>query len=365
MQINLLELKNFRNYESLSMTFEPGINVIYGENAQGKTNILESIYMCSTGKSHKGSKEKEIIRYDESESYVKAEFKSELGNRRVDIHLKKNKEKGLALNKVPLRKLSELYGKIFVVIFSTEDLDIIKRGPSDRRRFMDMELCQIDPIYVENLINYSKILIQRKELLKKLDEPEIEKDSLRETLDIWDLQLVNYGTQIIKRRRKFLEELNQIIFDIHYEITSGREKLKLVYEPSVDEESFYEELLKNRERDSYLKQTGVGPHRDDFAFYNGPVNMKTYGSNGQQRTCALTLKLSEIKLIENRKKEKPVLLLDDVLSELDRNRQRMLIKTLKDTQVIITCAGIDEFVEEELKDSKRFYIKNAALVQSE
>ena len=363
MQIKLLELENFRNYESLKIEFDDGINIIYGENAQGKTNILESIYMCSTGKSHKGSKEKEIIKRDASESHVKAEFSGYLGSRRVDIHLKKNKEKGIAVNKIPIRKISELYGKIFVVIFSTEDLDIIKRGPSDRRRFIDMELCQIDPIYVENLITYNRILVQRRELFKKREEPGVELRALSETLDIWDLQLVNYGTEIIKRRRRFIEEINNIIFDIHYEITSGQEKLKLVYEPSVNEESFYEELLKNRERDSYLKQTSTGPHRDDFSFYNGNEDMKVYGSNGQQRTCALTLKLSEIKLIESIKKEKPVLLLDDVLSELDRSRQKMLLKTLKETQTIITCTGVDEFIETELGNIKKFYIKNASLMQ--
>lgn len=363
MQITHLELENFRNYESLSLDFDKGVNIIYGENAQGKTNILESIYMCSCGKSHKGSKEKEIIRYDCSEAHIKGEFEAELGSRRIDIHLKKNKEKGMALNRVPLRRISDLYGKVFVVIFSTEDLDIIKRGPSDRRDFIDMELCQIDPIYVENLIVYTKILKQRHELFKSLENNNGDVSSLTETLDIWDLQLVNYGTEIIRRRREFIEELNKVIFDIHYEITSGKEKLKLVYDPCVDEDSFYEELLRNRQRDSILKQTSVGPHRDDFSFYNGNINMKTYGSNGQQRTCALSLKLSELKLIENRKKEKPILLLDDVLSELDRSRQTMLIKTLNDTQVIITCTGVDEFVEKEFKDSKKFYIKNAALVQ--
>lgn len=363
MQIGLLELNNFRNYESLSIEFKDGINIIYGENGQGKTNILESIYMCSTGKSHKGSKERDIIKTDASEAHVKAVFHGELFDRRVDIHLKKNKEKGIALNRVPLKRLSELYGNIFVVMFSTEDLDIIKRGPSARRRFMDIELCQIDPLYVEDLINYNRIINQRRELFKRFDEERGASAELKETLDIWDLQLVNYGSKIIKRRREFIDELNEIIFDIHYEITSGKEKISLVYEPSVNEDDFYEELLKCRERDSYLKQTGVGPHRDDFSFYNDHVDMKVFGSNGQQRTCALTLKLSEIKMIEDRKKEKPVLLLDDVLSELDRNRQRELIRTLNNTQTIITCTGIDEFVEQELKDAARFYIRNGLLVK--
>lgn len=288
---------------------------------------------------------------------------SNLGNCRIDIHLKKNRGKGLAINRIPIRKISELYGNIFVVIFSTEDLDIIKRGPSDRRRFIDMELCQIDPIYVENLINYNKILVQRRELFKKIAENNYNDPSLNETLDVWDIQLVRYGTEIIKRRREFIEELNDIIFDIHYRITSGNEKLKLVYEPSSTEETFYEDLIKNRDRDMILKQTGAGPHRDDMAFHNGNINMKTYGSNGQQRTCALSLKLAEIKLIENIKKESPVLLLDDVLSELDRSRQRMLLKTLSSSQTIITCTGVDEFVEKELLNSKKFYIKNASVIQ--
>lgn len=363
MQISLLELNNFRNYDSLSINFDPEINIIYGENAQGKTNILESIYMCCCGKSHKGSKEREIIKQGFDESHVKGEFLSEHGIRRIDIHLKKNKGKGIAYNKVPIKKISELYGRIFIVIFSSEDLDIIKRGPADRRRFIDMELCQIDPVYVDNLIKYNKILGQRRELFKNIGT-EQEYPALRETLDIWDLQLVKYGSEIIRRRRDFIEELNSIIFDIHYEITQGNEKLKLIYEPSADEDVFYEELLKNRERDIYLKQTGTGPHRDDFSFYNGDMNMKTYGSNGQQRTCALTLKLAEIKLIENLKNEKPVLLLDDVLSELDRSRQKMLLSTLKGTQTIITCTGIDEFVEKELKGAKKFHIKNASVIQT-
>ncbi|MGI6072897.1 MAG: DNA replication/repair protein RecF [Lachnospiraceae bacterium] len=361
MQIGLLELNNFRNYESLSIEFSDGINIIYGENGQGKTNILESIYMCSTGKSHKGSKERELIRHNQEEAHIKAEFKGELGSRRIDIHLKKNKEKGIALNKIPLRKLSELYGQIPMVIFSSEDLDIIKRGPSDRRRFIDIELCQIDNIYIENLISYNRLLVHRRELFKSLEEQD-DKESLLETLDVLNLQLVNYGTEIIKRRKVFIEELNNVIRDVHYEITSGTEEIKLIYEPSVGEEDFYEELLRNKERDSILKQTSVGPHRDDLIFLSNDINMKTFGSNGQQRTCALSLKLSEIKLIKEKKRERPILLLDDVLSELDRSRQKMLLKSLNNSQTIITCTGIEEFINEEAKTAERFFIKDAVVV---
>lgn len=362
MQVERLELQNFRNYRTLSIDFSEGVNIIYGENGQGKTNILESIYMCSTGKSHKGSKEKEIINHDCDEAHIKADFKGSAGNRRIDVHLRKNKEKGIAFNRVPIKKIRELYGKIFVVVFSTEDLDIIKRGPSDRRRFIDIELCQMDQVYVENLISYNQILKERRELFKKLDEPGKDLGMLKETLDIWDLQLVNYGNKIIKRRREFINEMNEVIKEIHGNITSGKENLKLVYEPSVKEDDFYEELLRSRERDSILKQTGVGPHRDDFSFFCDGTDMKIYGSNGQQRTCALSLKLSEIKMIETRKHEKPVLLLDDVLSELDRNRQKMLVKSLAGLQTIITCTGIDEFVEKEIQNATKFHIKNGEIV---
>ena len=208
---------------------------------------------------------------------------------------------------------------------------------------------------------YSKILNQRHELLKKIDEDRSRTQELLETLDIWDLQLAQYGTRIIERRTSFLEEMNDIIFDIHYQITEGKEKLKLVYEPNVTAEAFYESLLKNRDRDRIYKNTSVGPHRDDFSFFEDTKNLKLFGSQGQQRTCVLSLKMAEIKMIEKIKKEKPILLLDDVLSELDRNRQQMLLKSIGETQTIITCTGVDEFVENEIGSAKKFYIKDAAI----
>ena len=363
MRINTLELKNYRNYESLSISFDPGVNIIYGENAQGKTNILESIYMCGLGKSHRRSKEHEIIRLGCNEAHIKGEFSEDGLTERIDIHLKKSGGKGIAVNRIPIKRISELYGRVSVVIFSPEDLELIKRGPSHRRNFINQELCQIDPIYVEDLINYSKILKQRHELLKKLDSAADKKDELLETLDIWDLQLVQFGAKIISRRRKFIEEINDCIFDIHYDLTEGREKLKLIYDPSVTEEEFYEELLRNRERDKIYKNTSVGPHRDDLIFYEQEKDLKIFGSQGQQRTCVLSLKLAEIKMIEEAKREKPILLLDDVLSELDRNRQEKLLKGMGDTQTIITCTGMDEFIENEIGTAKKFYIKEATVTE--
>jgi len=359
MQITHLELLNYRNIESLSAEFSPGCNIIYGENGQGKTNILESIYMCGFGKSHKNSKEREIIRNGCEESHIKAEFTSEISSHRVDIHLRKNKPKGMALDRIPIRRFGELYGNILVVMFSSEDLDIVRRSPSDRRRFLDMQLCQLDPIYLDNLLRYNRILEQRRELFKMAEE----KDSheLNDTLDILDLQLCSYGTKIMERRRQFLEELNEIIFEIHYDLSGGREKLRIEYEPSVGEEDFYETLLKNRERDRIYRQTHAGPHRDDLSFYDQDKDLKIYGSSGQQRSCAISLKLSEIHVIEQLKKEKPVLLLDDVMSELDRNRQLQLIRSLHDVQTIITCTGMDELIEEQLGDVRKIHVKDGSI----
>ena len=361
MQIRSLELKDFRNYKRLDTVFSPGCNIIYGENGQGKTNILESIYMCAFGKSHKNSKEKDIIKSGCEEAHIKAEFYSEISSHRVDIHLRKNRAKGMALDRIPIQKFGDLYGRILVVMFSSEDLDIVKRSPSDRRRFIDLELCQIDPVYLSNLVSYNRLLNQRRELFKQMEENNDEHD-FSSTLDLWDMQLADYGVMIMKRRRKFIDQLNSIIFDIHYDITGGKEKLKIVYDPSSDEDNLYETLLRNRERDRIYKQTHAGPHRDDLGFYDGNTDIKIYGSSGQQRSCALSLKLSEINIIESLKGEKPVLLLDDVLSELDRSRQTRLIESLAGLQSVITCTGMDEFIEEKLGKVTKLHIKNGEIV---
>ena len=361
MQITSLDLQNYRNIGSLSAEFIPGCNIIYGENGQGKTNILESIYMCGYGRSHKNSKEREIIRKGSEESHIKAQFLTSLTSQRVDIHLRKNKAKGIALNQVPLKKYGELYGNILIVMFSSEDLDIVKRSPSDRRRFIDMQLCQLDPIYMDNLVNYNKLLEQRRELFRRAEEGS-DVHNFNDTLDIWDLSLCKYGTAIIRRRREFIEELNKSVFDIHYDLSGGKEKLKIVYDPSSDEEMLYQNLLKNRERDRIYKQTHTGPHRDDLQFYDDKTDLRTYGSSGQQRSCALSLKLAEISIINKQKRENPVLLLDDVMSELDRNRQKQLIKSLTDIQTIITCTGMDEFIEEMMGDIRKIQIKEGQIV---
>jgi len=357
MIVKRLELSNYRNYEELSLELDESTNILYGDNAQGKTNILESIYLCSTSKSHRGNKDKEIIKYENDEAHIKMIIEKNNKEYRIDMHLKKNKAKGIAINGIPVKKASDIFGIVNVVFFSPEDLSIIKNGPSERRRFIDLELCQLDKIYVYNLTNYSKILMQRNKLLKD----SYFKDDIKDTIDIWDMQLVEYGNKIIKRRRDFIEQINEIIKPIHSNLTNNKEDIFIEYMPSVDENSFYEELIRNRDKDLKTKTTNIGPHRDDMIFYNGKENIRIFGSQGQKRTAALSLKLAEIELVKRIIKDTPVLLLDDVLSELDSNRQNHLLNGLENIQTIITCTGLDDFIENRFKINKVLRVKEGTV----
>ena len=308
MIIKSIQLSNFRNYEKLDISFDSETNIIYGDNAQGKTNILEAAYLSGTTKSHKGSKDKEMIRFGEDEAHIRTIVEKNDKEYRIDMHLRKNGAKGVAINKMPIKKASELFGILNIVFFSPEDLNIIKNGPAERRRFIDLELCQLDKIYLSNLSKYNKTLVQRNRLLKDIAY----RPDLIDTLQVWDMQLLEYGRHVIKKRREFVNELNEIIQDIHSNISGGREKLILKYEPSIDDIFFEDELLKARSRDLKLCQTTVGPHRDDMLFSVDGVDIRKYGSQGQQRTSALSLKLSEISLVKKNINSTPVLLLDDV-----------------------------------------------------
>lgn len=346
MYIESIELKNYRNYDSLSLQFDKGTNIFYGDNAQGKTNILEAVYLCGTTKSHRGSKDREMIQFDADEAHIRMFVKKEGISRRIDMHLKKNKTKGIAVDGIPIRKAGELFGILNLVFFSPEDLNIIKNGPGERRRFMDLELCQLNKLYLSDLSSYNHVLNQRNKLLKDLSfQP-----SLLNTLDVWDEQLARYGASIIQGRKKFIEEMNGIITEIHRNITGGKEEIRLLYEPSVSEENFLSVLLRNREKDCRFKLTSEGPHRDDLCVKINGMDIRKYGSQGQQRTAALSLKLSEIYMVKKRIKDMPVLLLDDVLSELDSNRQNYLLNSIRQVQTMITCTGLDDFID------KRFHI---------
>lgn len=352
MFIEKIELMNFRNYDTLSLEFDHGTNILYGDNAQGKTNILESVYLCGTTKSHKGSKDKEIIRFNQEESHIRMFVNKDNNTYRIDMHLKKNKSKGIAINGVPIKKASELFGIVNLVFFSPEDLNIIKNGPSERRRFLDLELSQLNKLYLMQLLNYNRVLNQRNKLLKDIAFS----PSLSDTIQVWDEQLLSYGTIIIEERKNFIAELNSIIVDIHKNLTGDKEDIKLLYEPNTTAEDFSFQLEKNRERDLRMRLSSVGPHRDDFCILINGIDIRKYGSQGQQRTAALSLKLSEIYLVKKSIKDTPVLLLDDVLSELDSSRQNYLLKSINDIQTLITCTGLDEFVDNQFKINKVFRV---------
>lgn len=354
MIIKSIELADYRNYDSLIMEFCEGTNILYGDNAQGKTNILEAIYVASTTKSHKSSKDKDIVNFDKEEAHIRTYIEKEGVNTRIDMHLRKSKSKGIAIDGQKIKKAADLLGLCNVVFFSPEDLGIIKNGPSERRRFVDMELCQLDNFYLYNLNNYNKIINQRNKLLKDM----YMNPQLKETLNIWDMQLVSYGSKIIERRKLFVEQLNEIIYDIHKKLSGGKEELTIKYEPDVNIDEFEQKLKYSQDRDIKTKMTSVGPHRDDFCFLVGDTDIRKFGSQGQQRTAALSLKLSEIELVKKITKDTPILLLDDVLSELDSNRQNYLLNSIGDIQTIITCTGLEEFVNNRFEIDRVFKVAN-------
>ena len=296
-----------------------------------------------------------MIRFGRDDSHIRMFVENEGVTHKIDMHLKRGSAKGVAIDMMPIKRSGELFGMVNVVCFSPEDLSIIKNGPDRRRRFMDMELCQLDKIYLHDISSYNKVVNQRNNLLKQIYNG-MDDDGM---LDIWDDQMIRYGARVIERRRSFIDMLSDLTCPVHKRITGGKESLKILYEPNISEDDFPEKLLAGREKDIRMKVSQTGPHRDDFSFYTNDIDIRRYGSQGQQRSAALSLKLAEINMIRNLTDNDPVLLLDDVLSELDRGRQRKLLQSLGGTQTIITCTGIDEFVEEELKDVKKFYIKQA------
>lgn len=358
MYINSLQVGNFRNYGFGKIEFGRGINILYGDNAQGKTNLLEAIFVCGTTKSHKGSKDKELIRIGEEESHIRMNLTRRDMPHRIDMHLRKSKGKGIAIDGLSIKRSAELMGMLHVIFFSPEDLCIIKNGPGERRKFMNMELCQLDGVYLHDLGEYNKALKQRNQLLKQINF----NPSLKDTLDIWDMNLVNYGSQLIKRRHAFVEEISGLVTKVNERLTGNKEHIRLIYEPDVLIEEFEKRLGEARGKDLKFCTTTVGPHRDDLCFMNGDIDIRRYGSQGQQRTCALSLKLAEIELVRRTIHDSPVLLLDDVLSELDRNRQNYLLDSIDDIQTMITCTGIEEFVHSRLTLDKVFRIVDGSIV---
>ena len=361
MYIKEIELKDYRNYKELKVSFSENVNIFLGNNAQGKTNLLEGIYLNAMAKSFKTNKDKELIKFGEEFCKVKTIAFFDDEDHSTEILINKDGKKGVKIDGVKIKRTSELLERIFIIIFSPEDLKIVKDEPEKRRKFIDRELCQIKPGYYNDLYNYKRVLKQRNTYLK---ETNIETS----ILDIWDWELAKYGSRVVGRRNEFINRINEISKEIHDKISGGKENLELIYEPNVKsfteenpEEYFYNILLKNRNDDIRNRTTGKGPHKDDLNISADGIDLRKFGSQGQQRTAALSLKLSEIKLIEEEMGEKPILLLDDVLSELDNDRQNYLIHSLGGNQLFITTTDISGKVARQLPEGKVFKITSGQI----
>lgn len=340
MKINNLELNNFRNYTNLKTTFSDGLNFIVGANAQGKTNMLESIYLLSVGKSPKNSKEKQIIRFGETRAKVGVNFSTIAGNKTIEMYLDKSEKKSIKINNLNILKLTELVGTLSVVYFSPDELKLIKEVPEDRRNFLDVSISQFDKTYLYNLIKYNRVLKMRNLILKSLDSYESKIEQLR----LFTPQLIETAEKIITKRLEFIENLNNIAKIIHKNITLT-ENLEINYSYSLKDGVSIKEDLENQFKVSVQKEidlgyTSIGPHRDDIIFKINNLDCKHYASQGQQRTVALVVKLSLMEVIKNEIGEYPILLLDDVLSELDSGRQERLLKLTTQYQTFISCTSI-------------------------
>ena len=366
MIIKEIELRDFRNYESLHLQFHNRVNIFLGENAQGKTNVLEALYLSSLGKSFRTTQDSDMIRFGSEYLKVRVDAEKEEEELSVEFVITA-REKGIKIDGVKIRRMSELFEHIYAVIFSPEDLKIVKEDPEKRRRFIDTELCLTAPSYYGKLSEYRRILKQRNSFLKdyKMTGRRID----REELSVWNEKLAESGSAVMKKRAEFLEKLCRIGSGLHEKITDGREMLDIRYEPSVpyfsdfkeQREHFLEKLEESFLSDVRNASTGKGPHRDDMAITVNGIDLRKFGSQGQQRTAALSLKLSEVYLIREESGENAILLLDDVMSELDAARQSFLIHALDDVQLFITTTELSEEVTKALPSGYTFYVKKGEI----
>ena len=332
MNITKIKLKNFRNYEDQEIELEKKINIFYGDNAQGKTNIIESIFLCSIGKSFRARKDNELIQFnkDFASSYIEFEKSDREGNIKIDISQKKS----IYLNGIKIKKLSDLLGNINVVLFTPDDINILKDGPDKRRRFLDIMIGQLRPNYVHVLNMYNETIKQRNNYLKQIRD----ENKSEELLEIWDEKLIEYGEKIYTYRQQYVEKIKEKINNIHKKITDEKEEIKIEYISNCENKEEYLNLLKERRKLDIIKGfTTKGIHRDDINIYINDKLVGIYGSQGQNRTTVLSLKISELQVIYDEIGEYPILLLDDFMSELDEKRRSKLLENIENTQVIITC----------------------------
>ncbi len=369
MIIKEIELRDFRNYESLNLQFHNKVNLFLGENAQGKTNILEAIYLSSLGRSFRTAQDNEMIRFGKDFLKVKVTAEKEDENLTVEFAVTE-KGKGAKVDGVKIKRISELFDHIYTVIFSPEDLRIVKEDPEKRRRFINTELCLTVPSYYGSLSDYKRVLRQRNAFLKEAKIQGKKVDT--EILHVWDEQLSVSGTFVMMKRKAFVEKLKRISGEIHRNITDGQEQLEIEYEPSItlkeelkeQKEQFQKDLQENLLSDIKNATTGRGPHRDDIKIIVNGVDLRRFGSQGQQRTAALSLKLAEIRLIQEETGENAVLLLDDVMSELDAARQKFLVHSLGDVQLFITTTDLTEEVKKALPEGYTFYVRKGTVSES-
>lgn len=369
MYIQELFLRNFRNYISLKLSVNPYLNIFIGDNAQGKTNILEAIYYTATGRSHRTNRENELLRWQED--FFQIDLKAEKDRRKISVEIMAMADgrKKIKVNGVPKRRISELVGEINVVLFSPEDLLLVKGGPAIRRKYLDLEISQVSPTYYHNLLNYNKVLTQRNNLLRSIRE---HKDD-PQTLDIWNSQLADFGRRIISKRIEVLKKITPLARLLHRKITAGQEELEIRYFSSVDlkedytgdniKEQFLQMINQRKTEEINRGITLVGPHRDDLGIFVHGKDMRLYGSQGQQRTCALSLKMAELEFIRGETGEYPVLLLDDVMSELDNNRRKFLLEVVyKNIQTFLTATTIDYFKDIGNKEFALFKVEKGTII---
>ena len=355
MWIKKIKINNFRNYKNQEINLEKNINIFYGENAQGKTNIIEAIFLSSMGKSFRAKKDKEMIMLGEENSNIELEY--EKTDRHGKIKIELGNKKIVYINGIKIKKLSELLGKINVVIFTPDDINILKGGPQNRRRFLDIMISQLRPNYMYNLNLYLKTLEQRNNYLRQIKE----ENKNENMLDIWDEELANYTINIYNYRKEFIEKIKNKIKKTHGEITNNKEEIKIEYLSECISKEKYLDLLKQRRKLDIIKgYTTKGIHRDDFIIYINDKELSTYGSQGQHRTAILSLKLAELNIVKDEIGESPILLLDDFMSELDEKRRKNFLEKIEDVQVIITCT---EKIDIENKKVLVYNVKSGEIIK--
>ncbi|WP_207941874.1 DNA replication and repair protein RecF [Enterococcus sp. DIV2402] len=368
MRLSNLQIQNFRNYDNLSLTFTKNLVIFLGENAQGKTNILESIFVLAMTRSHRTTNEQELIQWDAKQASIRGNVERTHTSVPLELFLTKKGRK-TKVNHIEQKKLSSYIGQLNVILFAPEDLSLVKGSPQLRRKFLDMEIGQIDPVYLYDLVQYQKVLKQRNQYLKQLAEKK-QTDELY--LEILTEQLVEFGSKVLIARQKFVKRLEYWASQLHQKISQNKETLVIEYISSVPDTpwdnleavqtAFRQALEKVKNKEHFRQVTLAGPHRDDLIFLINERNVQTFGSQGQQRTTALSVKLAEIDLMKEETGEYPVLLLDDVMSELDDARQLHLLETIEGkVQTFLTTTTLEHVKDKMTVEPEIFYVRQGQL----